>query len=163
MKSILLILAIAATSFGYVRAAQPSEISLLELTVKEYKVGFADLWIGKNVDKRKVVLEGKEIEDYLFAHAPSRIVYDIPPGFSKFEAWGVRTQGDDNVFGSWLYVVKIDGKEVFRSKPLVEYYTYEIPIQIQIPAGAKEIELIIDDLTNKFADHSIWALPKFKK
>ena len=161
MKTIPLL---AFPALALALASQPAaaETSLLELTVKEYKVGFADLWIGKNVDRRKVVLQGKEIEDYLFAHAPSRILYDIPAGATKFEAWGIRTQGDDNVFGSWFYVVKIDGKEVFRSKPLVEHETYEIPISVAIPAGSKEIELIIDDMTNRFADHSIWALPVFK-
>lgn len=156
--SLPLLLGLASSSVGLSAA----EISLLDLTVKEYKVGFADLWIGKNVDRRKVVLQGKEIEDYLFAHASSRILYDIPAGVTKFEAWGIRTQGDDNVFGSWFYIVKIDGTEVFRSKPLVEYETYEIPISVAIPAGAKEIELIIDNMTNGFADHSIWALPVFK-
>ncbi|MDX2081098.1 MAG: NPCBM/NEW2 domain-containing protein [Terrimicrobiaceae bacterium] len=152
---------IAANLLAVVPLCQ-AEISLLELPVKEYKVGFGDLWIGRNLDKRKVTVQGKETEDYLFAHASSRVKYDIPAGVSRFEAWGVRTNGDENVFGSWFYIVKIDGKEVFRSKPLVDYETYEIPISVEIPAGSKELELVIDNMTNGFADHSIWALPKFK-
>jgi hypothetical protein len=163
MRFAFITIAFAVTALGNIGASQPLEISLLELPVIKYEVGFADLWIGKNVDRKKVLLGGEEIEDYLFAHAPSHILYEIPPGVTAFEAWGVKTQGDDNVFGSWIYIVKIDGKEVFRSNPLVDYYTYEVPIKIRFPAGSKEIELIIDDLSNRFADHSIWALPKFIK
>ena len=141
---------------------QAAEISLLDCPVIKYTVGFGDLWIGKNVDHKKIILQGKEIQDYLFAHAPSSITYDIPAGVNSFSAWGVRTSGDDNVTGSWFYVVKIDGKEAFRSKPLETYETYEVPINVAIPAGSKKIELIIDDMGNNYADHSIWALPKFK-
>jgi len=156
------IIAIAIATILVAAALSAAEVSLLDLPVKEYKVGFGDLWIGRNLDKRKVFVQGKETEDYLFAHASSRIKYEIPAGVTKFEAWGVRTHGDENVFGSWFYIVKIDGKEVFRSKPLVEYETYEIPISVPIPQGSKELELIIDNMTNGFADHSIWALPKLK-
>ena len=144
-------------------SSQATEISITELPVKDYKVGFGDLWIGKNVNDRKVVLKGKEIEDYLFAHAPSRIVYDIPQGVTSFSAWGVKTQGDDKVVaGTWLYIVKIDGKEVFRSKSILSYDFFEVPVNVSIPAGSKTIELIIDDLRNNFCDHSIWAKPVFK-
>lgn len=157
--AIAIVSAIAFATSSYSRAA---ETSVLELPAKDYKVGFGDLWVGENVDGRKVLLQGREIEEYLFAHAPSRIVYDIPAGMTSFSAWGVRTEGDDNVVGSWIYLVKIDGKEVFRSKPLVDYQTYEIPIAVNIPSGSKEIELIVDDMRNKFSDHSIWALPTLK-
>jgi hypothetical protein len=159
MKSRLLI--VTAIICGCI-STHAKDISLLDLPVKEYKVGFGDLWIGKNLTHSRVLVQGQETKDYLFAHAPSRIIYQIPGDASSFSAWGVRIDGDDNVYGSWFYIVKIDGKEVFRSKPLVDYEAYEIPIHVSIPKGSKEIELVIDDMGNNFADHSIWAVPTFK-
>jgi len=144
------------------RVIYPPKMSLLDLPVKDYKVGFADLWIGKNVDNREVLLHGKPCEEYLFAHAPSRVVYSIPAGVASFSAWGIRPDGDSNVTGSWFYIVKIDGKEVFRSNPLQEYADKEVPIDVQIPPGSKEMELIVDPMNNGFSDHSIWAEPTFK-
>jgi hypothetical protein len=136
--------------------------NILDLPVLDYKVGFADLWIGRNVSDRKVLLHNREIQDYLFAHPPSRIRYAIPPGVSTFTAWGVRTDGDSNVVGTWFYIVKIDGKEAFRSEPLVEYKNYTVPISVRIPPGSRGIELIIDNMGNGFCDHAIWALPTFQ-
>ena len=158
MKTAMVLMLLA---FSHAILSGEAAIDILDLPVKKYKVGFADLWVGRNVDKRPVTLKGKDIEDYLFAHASSSITYDIPQGVSRFSAWGIRTRGDENVVGSWFYVVKVDGEEAFRSKPLVEYETYEIEIDVYIPSGSKEIELIINDMTNNFADHSIWALPRF--
>jgi hypothetical protein len=160
MKKQLLV-ALALTTICLLRASA-AEVNILDLPVKDYKVGFADLWIGKNVDNRQVLLHGQPCKDYLFAHAPSRILYDIPAGATSFSAWGIRTEGDSNVVGTWIYIVKIDGKEVYRSKPLVDYPTLEVQIQVPIPAGSKEIELIVDPMKNAFADHSIWAVPTFK-
>lgn len=87
----------------FLSRASAAEISLLDLPVEDYKVGFADLWIGKNVDNRKVVLKGLPCENYLFAHAPSRIVYEIPVGVTSFSARGIGTTGDKNVVGTWIY------------------------------------------------------------
>ncbi len=161
MKKYVIItsIAFAVALFSQAIAA---EMSLLDLPVKDYKVGFADLWVGKNVDNRKVLLHGQLCNDYLFAHAPSWVLYDIPAGVSSFSAWGIRPDGDINVIGSWFYVVKIDGKEVFRSKPLADYPNLEVPIQVSIPPGSKVIELIVDPMKNAFCDHAIWAVPVFK-
>ncbi|MGB8355629.1 MAG: NPCBM/NEW2 domain-containing protein [Chthoniobacteraceae bacterium] len=144
------------------RVIYPPKMSLLDLPVKDSKVGNAGLWIGKNVDGRDVLLHGKPCEDYLFANAPSRVVYGIPAGVASFSAWGIGPEGDSKVTGSWSYIVKIDGKEVFRSKPLQEYAGREVPIDVQIPAGSKEMELIVDPMENGISGPSIWAEPAFK-
>jgi hypothetical protein len=132
------------------------------LPANGYKVGFGDLWIGRNLDHRDVFLHGEPCGDYLFAHAPSWIAYDIPSGVTSFSAWGITTTGDSNILGSWFYLVQIDGKEVFRSKPLLQYPKMEAPIEVAIPPGSKEIKLIVDPMNNSFADHAIWAVPVFK-
>lgn len=138
-----------------------SEINLIDLPIKQSQVGAGELTIGANWDQYPVFLKGKEINNYIFAHASSWILYDIPAGMTSFSAWGVRVHPDDNVQGSWFYVVKIDGQEAFRSNPLMNYVNCEVPINVSIPSGSKQIELIVDSMGDIFADHSVWALPKF--
>ncbi len=123
MKLWFLFISTVMFCLGNVRA---EELSLLDLPVNDFKVGFGDLWISKTIDDRPVYLKGKPCEEYLFAHAPSRVVYDIPQGITSFSAWGVRPSGKSNIVGSWIYIVKIDGKEVFKSKPLLEYPSLEV-------------------------------------
>ena len=151
-----------ALMFTLLSRVVAGETSLLDLPVKDYHVGFGDLWISKCLDHRQVLLHGKPCEEYIFAHAASWILYDIPAGVTSFSAWGIRPSGDDNIVGSWFYIVKVDGKELFRSKPLASYPDLEVQIQVAIPPGSKQIELIIDPMKNQFADHSIWAVPVFK-
>ena len=167
IAEILLLIALFALS-GCIGVKNPprdsGNISLLDLPIKTYHVDYGDLWIGKNVNQRKVYLHKNQITDYFFAHASSRIVFDIPEGVKSFNAWGVRPHGDEAVVvGSWCYIIKIDGKEAFHSRALSEYKNSEVPINVQIPTGAKVIELIVDNMHNGFCDHSIWAVPVFRK
>jgi hypothetical protein len=168
IKIVTIISVVAALTFSGCTSVtnttqETTDMSLLNLPVKEYQVGYGDLWVGQNVDKNKVYLHEKQISDYLFAHASSRVVYDIPEGFRSFNAWGVRPKSNKVVAGSWIYIVKMDGDEVFRSGPLSSYDSFELPINVPIPAGTKTIELITDNMTNGYADHSIWAKPVFKR
>lgn len=138
------------------------KISLLDLPVSEYAVGFGDLWISKTLGNTQVFLRQQPCENYLFAHAPSRVVYDVPRGTLRFTSVGVHPSGDPNIVGSWAYIVTIDGKELFHSKALLDYPNLECPIEVDVPPGAKRIELIVDDLRNNFGDHAIWAEPTFE-
>jgi beta-lactamase regulating signal transducer with metallopeptidase domain len=161
----LLLLALLALSLLTKKPAgfrSVNVISLLDLPVLDYHVGFGDLMISRSLDQRQVFLGQKECADYLFDHSPSRVLYNIPPGATLFTAVGVRPRGLDNIMGSWAYIVKIDGEERFHSKALSEYPDLECPIRVAIPPGAKQMELVTDDLRNSFCDHAVWAVPVFK-
>ena len=139
-------------------------VSLLDLTPsKEPKIGFGSLKQGgERYLGDAVVVNGERCNQWLGAHAPSRVVYAIPFGVKTFSAVGVRPD-NQSIPGSWRYMVRIDGNQVFRSKPLNEYRDFQVPIEVAVPMGAKTIELIVDELENFRNDHAVWALPVFKK
>ncbi len=39
----------------------------------------------------------------------------------------------------------------------------EVEISVNIPYGAMEIQLKVDDLSDRIGDWSVWAYPLFKK
>jgi hypothetical protein len=141
-------------------------IDVTTLTPKKSKVGTSTLGVNTNlVDKKTwtVVVNGKECNQYIFAHAPSSVVYAIPPGTRTFTAVGVKLENASWIPGTWKYVVIVDGKSLYVSKPLAEVKGFELEISVPIPAGAKEVELKIDEIDDLKADWSVWAYPRFVK
>jgi hypothetical protein len=145
----------------------PSGVDLTTLTPKKSKVGYFSLGINTNNADNKtfaVIVNGKECKQYIFAHAPSSVVYDIPPGSRTFTAVG--TKLDKNVgfvLATWKYVVIVDGKTIYESKPLNEVKGFDLDISVPLPAGAKELELKVDELENNTCDWAVWAYPKLLK
>lgn len=129
---------------GFKRAL---EVNATKLPIKESSVGFGQLNVS---------------DDMIQAHAPSRVVFEIPRGSAKFSATGISWDEDSSRNGTWLYIVKIDGKQVFRSKALREYRNLKVPISVNIPVGAKEIELLTDTMGDGRSDHSAWESPMFR-
>lgn len=128
----------------------------------EYRVGYGELLSEKNLNNLPVYLAEQQIaSEYLFAHAPSCVSYKIPEGARSFNALGVKPSGDDNIRGTWTYVLKVDGNEVFRSEPLNTFLDNIVPISVNLPKGAQTIDLIVEDLGSNISDHSIWANPAF--
>ena len=60
---------------------------------------------------------GKQCEQYIFATAPSSVVYDIPRGRSGFTAIGTSSQinAKPDERGKWRYFVYVDEAEAFVS------------------------------------------------
>ena len=82
-------------------------VSLLGLPVKESKVAAGQLVLGGTtfLEGKGIVVDGKPCTEWLGAHAPSRIVYAIPPGINTFTAIGVAPTG---ISGDWLYIIKFN-------------------------------------------------------
>ncbi len=110
----------------------------------------------------QVKVNGKEVADYIYAPAPSKVAYAIPSWAETFSAWGVAPSG--NFSGRWRYMINIDGKQVYCSKPLREYGFKTVSIHIEIPQGAKQLELLVESTRRNYpyAGPSIWALPEFR-
>ena len=145
-------------------AGQPFDpkqsIKLTELAVAGARVGFYRLGVNNySGDQRNKTLQfgGKECKEFLFAHAPSTIIYKIPAGYTTFTAIGT-TFNQNGI----KFIVKADGKVVYTSKPL-EKYGKALPIQAKIPSRTKTLELIVDDLGSPRADHSAWAFPRLSR
>ena len=161
MKTIpILLSAFLFASLSRAQTTVPTK-SLIELKPVSYSVGWADMLVNASLDGFVVSLDGQACTEYIFAHAPSSLVYEIPPAATHFTAIGIAPQGVPNP-GTWVYSVKIDRKIVFESRSLQTYPNKQVPIEIVIPKGSRKIELIISEMNDRTADHSVWAKPRFE-
>ena len=97
-------------------------------------------------------LDTRFYEKGLYAHAPSRYVFNLDGHFKRFTATvGLQKDVDDR--GSAIFIVKGDGRQLFRSKLLKGNQTAAIDVDIQ---GTKSIELIAQ--TGKPGNVSCWAI-----
>jgi len=145
-----------------------SEIDITTITPQSVIAGWGKLFINEDLisknTKRTLRVNGTPCNNYLLIHAPSTITYKIPPKTRLFSAIGASYETEESgkpIEGSFKYIILIDGNKVYESKPLSSYPNHEVSIKIRIPLQSNEIQLKIDDLGNKDADHSIWAYPRF--
>ena len=89
--------------------------------------------------------------DLLWAHANSKISYDIPEGAQRFRAIGTGYRSR-----SVRFAVQFDGKETYRS-PIAGIVSIDVPI----PAGAEKIVLLTDDCGDQQNDWADWCYPRF--
>jgi hypothetical protein len=90
-------------------------------------------------------------QEYVFSHAPSRLTYSIPEGMRFFTAVGYCVVSGGHV----AFLVEVDGVLQFKQTGSA------VPVQVNIPSGAKQIGLVIDDLGDRTSDHSFWLYPRF--
>ncbi|MBE2282864.1 MAG: NPCBM/NEW2 domain-containing protein [Prosthecobacter sp.] len=113
--------------------------------------------------RRDLCVGGKLCTGYLWAHAPSRLDFAIPVGYTQFKAHGITNSFPDSRkpagHGHWKYIVRVDEKVVFESKLLQTYPNKEISITLPLPAGARVLSLIVDPAGSDNADHAYWGNP----
>jgi hypothetical protein len=140
-----------------------SEISLTELKPRSLMAGGdedpGEKWwkVVTPLSDQSVKVDGLDCKRFIFAHAPSRASYKIPPFAKFFSAVGSSLAG-----GSYKFIINIDREVVFESQKLSSYKTSSIPVIVEIPKGSKVIELIIDEMGSKNNDNSAWANPVFR-
>ena len=115
-------------------------------------------------DGRGVFLGGQVCTQYLWAHPMSRTEFAIPSGYTCFTATGIgpsyKTSGQPvGGYGSWKYVVEVDGKTLLDSNELRSYAGQELPIAVTFPAGSKRLTLVTDSAGDGNSDHAFWAYP----
>lgn len=139
-------------------------IDITALTAKSAMVGWGAFGVNTNDNNVQVNVKGKDCKQYLYAHAPSTVVYEVPPGSRFFSAVGAKLDRNAaNVTGTWKYIVMVDGKNVYESKSLSDYKGFEVDISVPLPPGAREIQLKVDPLSDYISDWAIWAYPKFTR
>jgi hypothetical protein len=111
-----------------------------------------DNYFGISQGTRDPIIHGQECHDYVFAHAPSKVVYTIPPRAKYFTAVAYAARSP-----SVKFMVKVDGKLLFECQDKAI-----VPLVVELPAGGKELELECDPLGNASLDHSCWCFPAFR-
>lgn len=144
---------------------------LSSIRPKQDEVGWGEFLRGNiskqlALDGRPVEVQGSAVEDGLFAHAPSRLVFDLKgKGYKALRgSVAIADRHVDGYNGSVMFRILGDGKEIWKSetigpdkgsKPTAKY---EVNID-----GVSELELVVDDLGYYGYDASVWIAPELGK
>jgi hypothetical protein len=146
-----------------VRAAEePDATAVLPLSScrpTEARVG----WLKPAYDhlpRLEAVIEsgGRFYETGIYAHAPAMHRYDLAGRWKRLRGeCGLPTQRG----GSVVFVIKADGRELFRSPTLNPGKTVSFDIDV---AGAQTLELVTEDAGDgNGADWAVWLGPKLSR
>ncbi len=103
---------------------------------------------------------GTFFEKGLYAHAPSGYVFAVDGRFSRFTATAGLQQGAASV-GSGVFIVRGDGKELYRSKRLGPGETAIVDVEI---AGIGKLELNVESGKDDNACcWTIWGAPRVRR
>lgn len=91
-------------------------------------------------------------DEFLFAHAPSEVDYEIPPSAVSFSAIGYCLRP-----GNVEFQVRVDN----RPDPIYSSKAPIAPIHENIPPDAKVLRLKVGDLGHNANDFSFWLYPRF--
>ncbi len=139
-----------------------SELDLTASPPLRATVGYGSFGINQNADlsnpKVRAVpeLEGRKVDKFLWACAPSQLEYRLPADATRFSAIGlVNAATQDGV----RFLVRVDQKPLFASPPLKRDGD-QVAIQVALPEGAQILELIVDPIQNNSNDHAYWIRPQ---
>ena len=103
-------------------------------------------------------VDGNLFESGLYAHAPSRHALRLNRGWKTLTTKYGLQDGHD---GSVVFVVKGDGKELFRSKTIRDHKVLEQPINI---ADIDLLELIVENAGDGASgDWGVWLDPELQR
>ena len=117
--------------------------------------GWGDFAVDQSVDGNRIRLGGEPYARGLGTHAPSRILYDVPEGYTWFEA-AVGIDDETAGRGTAVAWVRLDGRLVYESP---ELRGGRPPVIVRIPLeGARQIQLDTDPTADgQQFDHVCWA------
>jgi len=92
-------------------------------------------------------------DEFLFAHAPSTLIYEVPAGMTRFTAIGFNTCSQHTKFEVWA-----EGKRIYESPQ-----AGITPIDVKLPSGIKNIALKVNSLGEQHHDLGFWCYPRFSK
>jgi len=144
---------------------------LSSLKPKESKVGWGEFLRGNiseqlDMDGRPLEIQGSPVEDGLFAHAPSRLVFNLKGKDYKAIRGSVALADRhvDGYNGSVKFRIVGDGKEIWESETIGpekgSYPTAKFALNID---GISELELVVDDLGYYGYDTGVWIAPELGK
>lgn len=173
LKAPLLVWAVFIVSVFLLRAFMyPSErqVYLADMDPISAKIGSFELGVGEypfsevtavagSVLKAK---DGSEFRYGLFAHAPSKLTYQLPKhatAFSSFIYIDGYITGNTSCTGNAVFIILIDDNEVYRSQ-YVTYGNSLKPLKVFITFdGGEKITLIADPVSDAGCDWTVWGDP----
>lgn len=101
------------------------------------------------------LLEPHPCTEFLFAPAPSRLTYDVPPGKKRFSAVGYCVQNAKVKYR----VLADETKTLYESDP--SRPAAIVSINVVLPRGCKTITLVVEPLATGVPGRSFWCYPRF--
>jgi len=101
---------------------------------------------------------GEFHESGLYAHAPSRFVLDLAGKWKRLVGGAGLQDGND---GSVVFVVRGDGKELYRSKTVKDHRLRKLDVDV---TGVKTLELIVENAgDDNSGDWGVWINPELRR
>jgi hypothetical protein len=142
----------------------PKVIPLTAVSPLHAEVGNGAFMLGRKPGAKPLKLKGGATFDFIFAHATSQLIYEVPPGYRKFAAIGTTADRGDKRAQHFRFIIKTeDGNVLLMTNELVSYPDAEVSIEINIPPNTKTLELVTESMWDHGMQWSIWALPRFTK
>jgi len=138
--------------------ADQEAVALAECTPKSAKVGWKTPMYNR-IPSASVILKsaGKMYEHGIFAHAPASHRYSLGGKWTKLSGdCGVA----DGKYGAVVFVIKGDGKELWRSKLTKHNQVRHYDIKLN---NVKSLELIVEDDGDKSSDWGLWLEPVLER
>ena len=141
---------------------QPAEVTRVDLTwakAVSARTGWGQALRGAAPEDGFLSLGGKSFESGLYAHAVSAYVFDLNGNWKKFKS-GYGLQDGDHP-GSVAFVVRGDGKELFRSEVIRDHRLRSTELDVM---GVRRLELIVEDGGDGVSsDWGIWVEPTLER
>ena len=142
-------------------------IYLSDLSWQSVSVGWGNPSKDQGLSGGTIAIRGADDSKQVYRkglvlHAPSSVTYDLTGSeATAFRAViGIDDNGaiDDKSSSSSVFIVQVDGVEKYKSPSIVKIDNGNIPVEADIPAGAKTLTLITTDGGNgNNGDHCVWA------
>jgi len=157
----MLLQPIAPQSLSSVSADQ-KQVSISGLRFVEQTVGWGrplrDQVLVEGASTCFIEVDGHFHDLGLFAHAPSRYVLDTRTGWKRLTSgYGLQ----DGHSGSVVFVVRGDGRELFRSEKIIDHRLHSLDLDI---SGVNQVELQVEDAGDGATnDWGLWISPILKR
>ena len=135
-------------------------VSTLEFAVESVGWGnpLRDMVLPERNSSFLLQVAGKFHERGLFAHAPSRHVLALRKEWKRFKSGYGLQDGHD---GSVVFVVRADGKELFRSSKISDHQLRTLDVDL---SGASRLEMIVEDAGDGAnSDWGVWIDPRLQR
>lgn len=138
--------------------AAAKEISLCDLRPEQAKVGWREPAYDYSPEDLLVFVGGQLQRRFIYAHAPSSYTWKLDGSWQRFQAACALGNG---YTGSVTFVVKIDGRERWRSGVVRGDTQKNCDLAL---GGAETLELIVEDGGDDFnRDHAFWLKPMLRR
>jgi hypothetical protein len=135
-------------------------VLLADMKWKRAKVGWGRPYRNRVIDKNRPWLQvgGQFFESGFYAHAQARYTFELAKKWKRLKS-GFGLQ--DGARGSVVFVVRGDGKELFRSKVIKDHRVRNLDLDI---STVNELELVVEDGGDgPGSDWGVWLAPRLER